>query len=269
MTNPLPEAFYLPVNVDEFDSTPATTSPWDEAMQHGGPPAGLLARAIERTRADDDEASATMPIARLTIDMLGPIPQGRMRTEATIVRPGRRIELVEAKLWAGDRLAVTATAWRIRRDQGSTAAHAPAHTAHPLPEPQEPRFFPGGNPDWGYGRAVESRFVSGSFGEVGPANVWMRTRIPLVVGETTSPVQRLATVADSANGMSGELPLEEWTFIPPTMTLTIARPPAGDWVNLDVHTVLSPDGTGVTSGPIGDAHGYVGEVTQPLIVARR
>src|SRR5699024_1226535 len=102
-TAPLPTAFYLPLAADEFRSTPATTSPWDETMQHGGPPAALLARAVGRVRPGED-----MPIGRLTIDMVGPVPQGRIRTEAEIVRPGRRIELVEARLWANDRLAVTA-----------------------------------------------------------------------------------------------------------------------------------------------------------------
>src|SRR5690625_3719165 len=105
-TDSLPAAFYLPIAENEFDSTAATTSPWDETMQHGGPPAALLARAVERVRPDED-----MPIGRISIDMLGPIPQGRIRTEAQILRPGKRIELIEAKLWANERLAVTATAW--------------------------------------------------------------------------------------------------------------------------------------------------------------
>ena len=129
---PLPEAFYLPRGDDEFDSTRATTSPWDERMQHGGPPAALLARAVERVREDK-----SMSIGRLTIDMLGPIPQGRIRTEATIVRPGKRIELVEAKLWAEDRLAVTATAWRMRSTPESSSEVATTFDTSAVPEPQD------------------------------------------------------------------------------------------------------------------------------------
>lgn len=62
----LHHAFYVPVGdtADTFESTGATASPWDEAMQHGGPPAALLARAVERTRPDLPTGS--MPIARMT-----------------------------------------------------------------------------------------------------------------------------------------------------------------------------------------------------------
>ncbi|HHX45892.1 MAG TPA: thioesterase family protein, partial [Brevibacterium sp.] len=162
-------------------------------MQHGGPPAALLARAVEQIREDE-----AMSIGRLTIDMLGPIPQGRIRTEATIVRPGKRIELVEAKLWAEDRLAVTATAWRMRSTPESSAEVAASFDTSSVPEPQDQKYFPGISPDWGYGRAIEWRFVSGGLQELGAADVWVRPRIPLVAGEDTSPIQRFVIVADSA-----------------------------------------------------------------------
>ena len=104
------EAYYLPVDDDTFESTAATTSPWDLDAQHGGPPSALLARAMDRTT--DDPA---FTIARLTVDMLGPIPQGRVRTEAEVVRPGRRVELVAARLFATRR-------WPARRPPGGCGA---------------------------------------------------------------------------------------------------------------------------------------------------
>src|SRR5690242_16021640 len=108
-------AFYLPVGDNEFESTSATASPWDFALQHGGPPAALLARAMQRCGAD-----RATPLARVTVDFLGGIPQGRLRTEARVLRPGRRVELLEAELWADGKLAVQASAWRIRQQDGST-----------------------------------------------------------------------------------------------------------------------------------------------------
>lgn len=260
----LPEAFYLPVGEDEFESTAATMSPWDETMQHGGPPAALLARAVEQVRPDPD-----MSIARHTVDMLGPIPQGRIRTEAKVVRPGKRVELVEAQLFANDRLAVSATAWRIRQVAGSTEAHAHTVPVPPLPEAQPQRFFPGLSPVWGYGRAIEWRFVTGSFLDYGPASVWTRVRIPVVAGEESSSVQRLAVVADSANGISGELPHGEWLFIPPTLTLTLGRAPVGPWIYLTAQTLITGSGTGVTVGEVLDSDGLVGSVAQALLIAPR
>lgn len=260
----LPEAFYLPVGEEEFESTRATMSPWNATMQHGGPPAALLARAVERVRPAEG-----MAIGRLTIDMLGPIPQGRIRTQAQILRPGRRVELVEARMWVNDQLAVTATAWRLRATPGATDAQA--HLVEPcaLPEEQEQRFFPGLDDSWGYGRAIEWRFVEGGYADLGPADVWTRVRIPLVAGEEITPLERAAIIADSANGLSGELPLTEWLFIPPTMTLTLSRVPTGEWIHLAARSVIAGSGTGLAFGELHDQDGIIGTVNQPLLVAPR
>ncbi|WP_328529577.1 thioesterase family protein [Nocardioides sp. NBC_00368] len=258
------EAFYLPTGDDAvFESTPATASPWDHSLQHGGPPAALLARAVESVRSDP-----ALSIARFTADMLGGIPQGTMRVEAHVVRPGRRVELVEASLWAGDRLAVKASAWLIRSTPGSTREHwRPAETPS-IPAASSERFFEGVSPDWGYGRALDWRFVSGGY-EPGPATVWARLRVPLVAGEPASPVQRLLTLADSTNGLSGSLPMSSWYFIPPTVTVTVERPPASEWMLLDARSTIGTDGIGLAQGHMSDEHGTFAVVTQPLMVAPR
>ena len=167
---PLPfDAFYLPTDdPDTFESTQATSSPWDPSMQHGGPPAALLARAIEAARSDE-----TLAIARFTADMLGSIPQGTMRIETRVVRPGRRIEMIEASLWAGDRLAVKASAWLIHATTDSTGEYWRPSAVPDLPATAVTEFFDGVSPDWGYGRAIEWRFVTGGY-EPGPASVWAR-----------------------------------------------------------------------------------------------
>ncbi|MGY0386488.1 thioesterase family protein [Nocardioides sp. WG-D5] len=259
------DAFYQPTGEDGiFESTPATASPWDHSLQHGGPPAALLARAIESVRSDP-----ALSIARFTADMLGGIPQGTMRVEAHVVRPGRRVELVEASLWAGERLAVKASAWLIRATPGSTREHWCSGGKVPaIPQASSERFFEGVSPDWGYGRALDWRFVSGGY-EPGPATVWARLRVPLVAGEETSPVQRLLTLADSTNGLSGSLPMSSWYFIPPTVTVTVERPPVSEWMLLDARSTIGPDGIGLAQGGMSDEHGRFAVVTQPLMVAPR
>src|SRR3954452_13213416 len=135
----LPDAYSLPVGADTFESTIATTSPWDLDAQHGGPPSALLARAVYRTT--DDPA---FTIARLTVDMLGPIPQGVVRTEAEVVRPGRRVEMVGARLFVDDRLACTATAWRVREETESTRDLVePPVELPPVPDEEVTTFFEG------------------------------------------------------------------------------------------------------------------------------
>jgi hypothetical protein len=258
------DAFYLPTDEDgTYESTPATGSPWDQSLQHGGPPAALLARAIESVRSDP-----ALSIARFTADMLGGIPQGTMRVEAHVVRPGRRVELIEASLWAGDRLAVKASAWLIRATPGSTREHWREEKVPAIPAASSERFFDGVSPDWGYGRAIDWRFISGGY-EPGPATVWARLRVPLVAGEQASPVQRLLTLADSTNGLSGSLPMSTWYFIPPTVTVTIERPPTSEWMLLDARSTIGPDGIGLAQGDMADEHGTFAKVAQPLMVAPR
>lgn len=266
-----PEAFYLPRpgSPDEYDTTPATASPWDAGAQHGGPPAALLAAAMMATDPDPD-----LEPARVTVDMLGRIPQGRVRVEAAVVRPGRRVAMVQGRLLVDDEVAVTATAWRVRRVLGATADVADAPAALPdVPEPADgpgaDRFFPGVPDDWGYGRAVDWRFVEGGYRDLGPGRVWTRVRIPLVAGQPLDPLSRLLVVADSANGLSIRLPLAQWWSIPPTMTATVQRLPRGEWTYLDAATALGPDGRGTARATVSDTGGLLAEVAQPLMVAPR
>ncbi|MDN5798378.1 MAG: thioesterase family protein [Intrasporangium sp.] len=103
----------------------------------------------------------------------------------------------------------------------------------------------------------------------GPGSVWARVRIPLVEGEETSPIPRLAIVVDSTNGISGELPIADWLFVPPTMSLTILRPPVGPWIHLAAETHLSGIGTVAAQGRVSDLDGPVAFVSRPLPVAPR
>jgi acyl-CoA thioesterase len=75
--------------------------------------------------------------------------------------------------------------------------------------------------------------------------------------------------ADSANGLSLSLPLEQWLSIPPSMTATLLRSPLGDWVHMRCRTRLSVDGVGLAHADMFDADGFVGEVAQPLLVQKR
>ena len=260
-----PIAFYLPVSEGVFDSTTATTSPWDDSQQHGGPPSALLTRAIETCQPRPELA-----VSRVSVDFLGAIPQGRMHLNAQVIRPGRRIELVEARLEVGDRLVAVARAWRSQISPDSTpAVPTVAAPPGPLPAAQNQDYFADVDPQWGYGRAIEWRFVSGGFNTMGPALVWARPMLPLVADEPTTGLQRALIVADSANGLSAELPLREWLFIPPSLTVTVYREPSGDWLLMNACTVIDPRGSGLSQATLSDRLGEFGVASQPLLVQRR
>jgi hypothetical protein len=122
---------------------------------------------------------------------------------------------------------------------------------------------------FGYGRAHEWRPTAPAGDGPLPPAVWARPRVPLVAGRPTSGVERLLTVADSANGVSLRLPPTEWLSVPPGLTVTVLREPAGEWVHLRARTHLSGDGTGLCEGELADADGLAATVSQPLLVAPR
>ena len=272
----LPPAYYLPLGDDRFAATEATMSPWDHASQHGGPPTALLTACL-----DDAFGRPAMRVARISMDFLGPVPRVEVRVQTSLLRPGKRTQLSEATLWAGDRAVAVARVWHL----AAAAAAAPVGTApaddavqaasSPVPEdlpgPQPQRYFGGANDsDWGYGRAIEWRMVSGGFNRYdGTGDVWTRVRIPLIAGRPLDGLARFAVVADSANGLSAPLSFSEWLFIPPGVSMHLHRYPVGEWVRLTAKSDPGHDGIGLTEGTLTDAVGRCGTVTQPLLVAPR
>jgi hypothetical protein len=256
------DAFFIP-DGDAFVATELTRGPWDEGSQHAGPPAALVGRALERFEPRED-----MRIARVTYDILRPVPIGVLTVEARRVRPGRSVELLEATLRdeQGTDL-IRATSWRIRiSDTGLPDVH---QAAPGTPEDGEHRpFFPTGH-EVGYHSATEYRFVSGSFREPGPATVWMRCKVALVAGEELTPFQRVLVFADSGNGVSAALDWREFLFINCDLSVHLARYPVGDWVCLDAVTQPEPDGVGLADTTLYDRRGKIGRAAQSLLVARR
>lgn len=268
----LPPAYYLPLGGNRFEPTEATTSPWDAAAQHGGPPTALLTACL-----DDAFGRPELRVARIGMDFLGPVPRTPVRVQVELLRPGRRTQLSEASLWAGERRVAVARVWHLATGPGPGDGDARAAdgaagedgTPADLPGPQPQRYF-GGDSEWGYGRATEWRTVSGGYSSTtGTGDVWTRVRIPLIAGRPLDGLARFVVVADSANGLSAPLSFREWLFIPPGVTMHLHRYPVGDWVRLTASSDPGRDGIGLTEGTLADAAGRCGTVTQPLLVAPR
>lgn len=258
-----PEAFYVPEG-DGYIATELTRGPWDPGAQHAGPPAALLGRELDRAGAIDGRLS------RVTYEILRPVAIGPMRLSATVVRPGRKVELVEGTLSDGDGTELMrARGWRIRTeplditpwDEGEAAPAGPEE-AHPV------EFFPTGQ-DVGYHTGMDWQFVRGGFTEVGPALAWARMRYPLIAGEAIDPRDRVLIAADSGNGISSALDYREWVFINTDLNVNVLRLPAGEWVGMDATTYPEPDGVGFCDATLYDERGRIGRATQSLLVAAR
>jgi len=255
-------AFYERIDGETFTATRATSSPWDDRLQHGGPPTALIARVVRDTFPRDD-----VRIARVASEFLGPIPIGVMRVKTRIVRPGKRIEMVEGTLECNGRDVVSARIWRIAvQPEGSV----PPGVTPPDPVPALPAAadVPGWLRSFGYAQAIEWRNVYGG-GVPGPAAIWARPLVPLIAGAPHQPIDSAILFADSANGVSGELPMGEWLFVPPSLSLAFERYPRGEWVLLEARTTLASDGLGITSLRLADTGGWFGIGSQALLVERR
>ena len=269
-----------------FSSSDLSRGPWDSESQHAGPPAALIGREIERCPGVGSDANDRV-VARVTFEILRPVPIAELRVEAAVARAGRRVDMVEATLTdADEQPLVRARAWRVLRRHvelpphlASEEARSPARaagrpgggTGRPVGPERAPRtdaFFPTGH-DVGYHTSMECRFVHGSFVEVGPATAWLRMLHPLVDDEEPTPLQRVLIAADSGNGISSTLDFRSHLFINVDLTVHLHRMPVGEWVCLDSITVPEATGVGMTDTMIFDERGPIGRAAQSLLVAER
>ena len=235
--------------------------PWDPNALHGGAPAALLTREIERLAPE-------MRVARLTLEFLGAVPLAPLTVSAQIVRPGRRFQLAEAELVAGERPACRARAVLLRRGETPDVPRGDAPVLDAPPPDAVERLDMGFGESFG-GTGMDIRFVTGHLFTPGPAVGWFRIAEPLVDGEEPSPAQRAVAAADFGNGASRVLDWDHWLFINTDLTVHLHREPEGDWVAIDARTALEPDGTGLAWSTLHDRRGAIGAALQTLFVDRR
>jgi hypothetical protein len=256
--------FFEPAGTDAFVATPATAGPWSEQAQHGGPPSALAARALELHEPDEGQR-----LARVAVDILRPVPLGKITVRTRTVRPGRRVALLEAVLEADDQEVMHARGWRIAIPDGQVPVVGTGSAPPPIPDEQPLSGFRGAH-QAGYLAAIDFRFVAGGgFSTAGPAVVWGRPKIPLIPDEEPSPMSRALLIADSGSGVSAMLDPVGFLFINVDLTVILPRDPAGEWLLLDAVTTIGDKGTGLAETTLSDAHGPCGTALQTLLVAPR
>lgn len=257
------EAFFEP-DGDGFVASGLTRGPWSKESQHGGPPAALLARAVEVSLPEG------FRLARLTVDLLRPVPIGRVVPDAE-VHAGRRVARARIKLEADGREVITGTAVAQRVDDldlpASARSQAPARLPFPEDEDQAQSEFFELPWDEGYHTAMAWRPVGGSWTGLGAARMWFRQLVPLVAGEEPSPAQRVMVVADAGNGISASVPFADYTFLNSDLSVHLHRDPVGEWIGMDARTVPEPTGAGLATSVLHDRTGPVGTGNQSLLIA--
>lgn len=266
---PLPEAVYLP-DGDGFVPTALATGPWDPNAQHGGPVSALVARAMERHETPRHAPGDDALLARVSIDLLRPVPLERLEVRVRTVAAGRRAQRFEATVVAGDREVVRATGLRLTATP--LALPEGTLTTEAQPSPPDAAASPLWDTDFPwltFSYATESRLVRGHWDEPGPGTVWFRLTKPLVAGEDNTPVMRVMAAADYGNGVGNTLDFAHYTFVNPDLTVSLHRYPEGEWVCLDAVSWAEPSGVGMAEGRLYDRRGRIGRSVQALVISRR
>ena len=248
---------------DAYAATELALGPWYPGALHGGAPAALLMREIVAHPAHDE-----LRVARITYEFVRPVPQHGLKVSVEVVRPGRRVTLLDAVLHDGDGVEVTRARALLLRP--SPVSAAPAEPP-PFPGPEE-----GVRSDWEQNRprmfateGMQILFVRGQFLSPGDATAWFRLRHPLVDGQPIHPLERVAAASDFGNGIGAVLAWDRYSFINPDLTVYIERPPVDEWVALEAHSRIEAGSIGVVESVMWDRRGRIGHAIQSLVVGPR
>jgi hypothetical protein len=262
------EGVYLPgAEPGTYHSTPLANAGWYEEGQHGGAFASLVVGHIEVNVPTLTE----MQVSRITVEIFRVIPLVELRIETEVVREGKRIQTVVARVFdTGGTLLSTATVQRLRLADLSLPDDAlPPQLDLPGPEAIDDRV----GEAWGVGvtgktmfhrNAMEVREIFGGFETKGPGAVWMRLTKPIIAGRETTPLQRVVATADFCNGISRALDYNEWVFMNPDLSVHVCRYPEGEWIALSAESAYGHTGRGIATGTLWDARGWLGRSTQSL-----
>jgi hypothetical protein len=251
------------VDGDRVVTSPDAAGPWDGSMQHGSAPAALVVWAAEAIPTPQP-----MRIARVTIDLMRPVPIAPLTLETEILRKGRKIQLCAVKLRAENVIVVAATVLKIK----TQALALPPEAINPaveLPGPDQARAEQPSFSTSPFVAGISMRAARGRFGVPGPGAIWYRVDRPLIEGSSVSQAMRAVVAADFCNGTSAMLDFRQWTFINADLTVSFARQPVGNWILLDAESWIGPDGAGLAAARLADEQGYFGRAVQSLVIEKR
>lgn len=252
------QSYFVRTGPETFLATKHVSGAWKLEEQHIAAALGLMAHLVETDR--DRRRGGDVRLARVSYDILGVVPVEEVGVSVRLLRPGRTIELVEARMSHGGRDIVLLRAWLMA--PGDTEAIAgTALEAIPGPdemEPWSPSDFWGG----GFIASIELRR---RLIEPGRGIFWARTDLPLI-DERFSRTAGALGLVDIANGMSVRADPREVAFPNIDLTAHLFREPDEGWLGFDTRVSFGPGGRGLTSTVLHDATGPFGTVNQILTV---
>lgn len=236
--------------------------PWGDSL-HGGATAALFAWAFEQL-----ETGLPAHLARLSVEIFKPVPFAPLTLHTVFARQGRRVAFAEAEARVGDEVFARATATFIRSDDIPLPPEALAAAPMPPRVAIQPEALPrlaieGIGP---FMAQLDLREVEGGLFSPGPGSIWIRPPLPIVEGYENTPAMCVAAAADCGSGVSALGYPGDLLYINPDLTITLARPAIGEWVNVTAATHPTERGHGLAEALLCDRDGYVGRSAQTLFL---
>jgi hypothetical protein len=234
--------------------------PWDPDACHAGPPTGMLARAAERLLPEQR-------LARITVDLIRPIPHAGFRVVGETTRTGRTVSTTHLSIVdAEGRIAVNA---RTLHMTPQAEASLPTTTSDtPRLADAVPGVFPIESGRHGlpmFSSAVEMRYPAGQDHRPGPTTAWMRT-VPLLADEEVAGFARICPLADCGNAISRNAEPGPVAFLNTDLTVVLHREPVGEWFGMQSESHWQADGFGMSDSLLFDDRGPVGRALQCLVI---
>jgi Thioesterase-like superfamily len=247
-------SFYTHAN-NVYEPTELAMSPWNGQAQSGVALAGLTAHLLGKV-----PTPVPMLTARVTMDILGTVPMHTLLPSTRVIREGKRLQMLEIELASAGRPCVRASALRMR----TAASPARALTmTHPFPSDAVQEMAQR------HSKWVETIRVAGDYGLPGPGTRWVRFLCSVVAGETLSPLESAAMLADFGSGIGPLASPREWTFANVDICVHLTRLPRGDWLLIDAASESAGNGVGLASSRLGDRDGMFGSGHQTIYLDPR
>jgi acyl-CoA thioesterase superfamily protein len=150
------------VDGTKVEVSPNAAGPWDPLMQHGSAPSALCVWAAEAI-----PTPVEMRIARVTIDLMRPVPLAALTLHTEVLRTGRKIQLCAVRLLADGVVVVAASVLKVRRQAmplPSDIADLPVTLSGPHESREDPAQF-SNSP---FVTGMQLRAARGTFGVPGP-----------------------------------------------------------------------------------------------------
>lgn len=247
-----------------FRATEQAGGPWSPDMLQGSATTGLMVREVERLATTSGFA-----VRRLTFDLWRPAGLRAFRVETDMLRDGRKAKTVQVRVLDGETEIGRCTALLTAQGRKSPAdPFSKAMDADAAPEAGTPP--PTFVQKWSrYFQNVSVRLIEGALEKPGPAAAWMRLDVPMVDGETNTPLLQAVQAADFSSGVGQIVDMREWTFINPEISLYFFRPPEGEWILIRSRTRVGANGAGLTTATLSDRQGPFAEVMQAMMFEKR